>query len=505
MPYNLWAPGTCQVTSPGSFMTCPDGGDGTSAPDQFVAYRPDNGGSPIMPGEPMYLQSMQTGKFCRVVLFGGSQQRVACDQSSTEGAAQLVYTGSGASYNNQPFINPGGNQPIYFGSPGSRPQAASFLPPPIPTNMPLSIKMPAGYLRVDGVNGFAHTCTGTGKETQELFVAIDPTDPASTRYVRPGQRTLVRSVQTGLILRILPYTDGPGGVYTVLADQPTLDTGTTLIYSVSGLTYGGAPLKARAILEPLLWSNNTTLSGSSGVLFTPVEGGASVLDAALMKRNGAVRSPAWRARAAGRVMPGVRQWVCPAAALQAPPASWTRNAHPYRAAVLPLMPNIASNIRSGGACRVDAPTSFMVCAPSPGAGNSTQEQFTAVRPDGTSVPVGPGQKVFLKSERTGLYCRVMPVSGRSQVLCDRDAAARATLLNYTGYGLTTADGQPFLNPGGGQAIYFGAPSAQAPAAPLSFTSLAAVPVASGAQYLINLALGNCRTDNASSYVSGVAA
>jgi hypothetical protein len=547
MPYNLWAPGACQVTSPGSFMACPDGGDGTSAPDQFVAYRPDNGGSPIMPGEPMYLQSMQTGKFCRVVLFGG-QQRVACDQSSTEGAAQLVYTGSGASYNNQPFINPGSNQPIYFGGSAAKPQAAAFLPPPIPTNTAISIAMPSrGFLRIDSTTAYAYCGNGNGTSPPELFIAVDPTDAAAVKTVRPGQRTLLKSVQTGLFLRLEMFrgdadarvsVQAPSAVrppslaaravtvlrppslairqarpppqpaagalasaaassangsvvWGVLGDQASLETGTVFVYTVMGLSYMGEPLRTRGIFYPLLWSNTSTLNGSSGVAFTPVSCKPARRPAA---------GPMLRACAQGRrrspPQPGPAV-TCSLADPRMPPLP----------AAPPLMPNVLNNIRPsrGGTCRVDGLTSYMYCPTPGGAGNSTQEQFTAVRPDGTSVPAGPGQKVFLKSEHTGKYSRLVPVSGRSQMLYDQDTTATAVQLVYTIFGLSTSDGLLLIDPGGGQAIYFGAPSAQAPAAPLTFASSAAVPVASGAQYLINLALGNCRTDNASSYVSGVAA
>ncbi len=333
MPYNLWAPGTCQVTSPASFMICPDGGDGTSAPEQFVAYRPDNGGSPIMPGEPMYLQSVQTGRFCRVVQ-QATRQQIACDQSSTETATQLVYTGSGASYNGQPFINPGSSQPIYFGTAAAAAQAAAFLPPPIPTNTAMSIAMPGrGFLRTDNVTAYAYCGNGNGLTPPELFVAIDPSDPTAKKTVRPGQRVLLRSLQTGLILRLAAFVGDPdavinvqalaggagsppprraraasvsrppalavrqarpppkapaarsgaaafgaassgdgGSVWGALADQP-IETGTVFTYTVTGLTFMGEPMRTRGIFYPLLWRNTSALNGTSGVAFTPVTRG----------------------------------------------------------------------------------------------------------------------------------------------------------------------------------------------------------------------------------------
>jgi hypothetical protein len=53
----------CRVDSETSYMYCPTpGGNGSSAPEQFVPVRPDGGSSPIAPGQPTFLKSEQTGK-----------------------------------------------------------------------------------------------------------------------------------------------------------------------------------------------------------------------------------------------------------------------------------------------------------------------------------------------------------------------------------------------------------------------------------------------------------
>jgi hypothetical protein len=63
------------------------------------------------------------------------------------------------------------------------------------------------------------------------------------------------------------------------------------------------------------------------------------------------------------------------------------------------------------------------------------------------------------------------------------------------------NGQPFINPGGGKPVYFGAPTAQQPAPPTPITPAAEVQVASSSLYNIRLDMGNCRVDAVSDYVS----
>jgi hypothetical protein len=82
------------VDSATSFMYRPVAGtgDGLSLPEQFTPVRPDNTSNPIQPGEPMLLQSEQTGLWCRVVVNGGVS-KVQCDQPTRGTATPLTYTG----------------------------------------------------------------------------------------------------------------------------------------------------------------------------------------------------------------------------------------------------------------------------------------------------------------------------------------------------------------------------------------------------------------------------
>ena len=95
LPYNLNNPGTCRADSISSFMTCASAnGTGMTPPEQFVPTRPDLSSQPILPGEAVYWQSAQTGKYCRVVEDVG-RQKVLCDSDTLAGATPLTYTGTG--------------------------------------------------------------------------------------------------------------------------------------------------------------------------------------------------------------------------------------------------------------------------------------------------------------------------------------------------------------------------------------------------------------------------
>jgi hypothetical protein len=58
--------------------------------------------------------------------------------------------GAGIGYDGAPFVSPGAGKPAYFGTPGTAGTSAVFLPPPIPTNTPVSVLVPGKcYLQLD--------------------------------------------------------------------------------------------------------------------------------------------------------------------------------------------------------------------------------------------------------------------------------------------------------------------------------------------------------------------
>jgi hypothetical protein len=76
LPYNLALPGTCRVDSATTYMTCPGtNGTGTTPPEQFIPFRPDLTGEPILPGQETLLQSLPDGQ---VLPHRGGGRREPC-------------------------------------------------------------------------------------------------------------------------------------------------------------------------------------------------------------------------------------------------------------------------------------------------------------------------------------------------------------------------------------------------------------------------------------------
>ena len=91
-PYNIGAPDNCRIDNVTNHLYCPQPtGSGSTPPEQFIFSSPDMSSTPIKPGQQMLMKSVQTGKWCRVLLDG----KVMCDLDSSAGAAVLGYTGTG--------------------------------------------------------------------------------------------------------------------------------------------------------------------------------------------------------------------------------------------------------------------------------------------------------------------------------------------------------------------------------------------------------------------------
>ncbi len=137
-------------------------------------------------------------------------------------------------------------------------------------------------MRSDNTTAYAYCGNGTGVTAAEKYIAYDPSNPGGTKAVQMNQTIVLISVQTGLFCRLARYPDSSASsssrpttrglkqttvdlVWGMLADQPTAATATPFTYTRTGLMYMGDPLVAQAMLYPLLWSNTTTLPGSSNV------------------------------------------------------------------------------------------------------------------------------------------------------------------------------------------------------------------------------------------------
>jgi hypothetical protein len=161
-----------------------------------------------------------------------------------------------------------------------------FPPSPLPgqsfeTGEPISILTDYGYVRSDNTTAYAYCGNGTGVTAPEKYIAYDPSNPGGTKLVAVDQTIVLISVQTGLFCRLARYPDSGASsssrparglkqttvdlVWGMRCDQPTAATATAFTYTRTGLVYQGYPLVAQAMFNPLLWSNTTTLPGTSNV------------------------------------------------------------------------------------------------------------------------------------------------------------------------------------------------------------------------------------------------
>jgi hypothetical protein len=96
--------------------------------------------------------------------------------------------------------------------------------------------------------------------------------------------------------------------------------------------------------------------------------------------------------------------------------------------------------------RNDNTSSFAYVGPNDGV-QQAPEIFTAYRPSAPTdpTPIQPGETTQLRNAQTGLYCRlatlpagtVSPSTCNTQgVICDQDTIATASVLTYTGSGLS---------------------------------------------------------------------
>jgi hypothetical protein len=206
VPLNLLSPGACRVSSLTAATNCPITGKGDTLPGRFILSRPDAGTGHIQPGEAMLVKSEQTGKFCRVALIG-AQQQVLCDQGTAATATPLTYLGTaGFAYNGQPFVNPGGGVPVYFGPANSSSTTpATFAAPPLLTNTLLHIETGKGFMRIDNLTSYAYSSAGDGTSAAEHFNVADPADPTATKLVESGQPAVLKSATTGMYCRLTQY------------------------------------------------------------------------------------------------------------------------------------------------------------------------------------------------------------------------------------------------------------------------------------------------------------
>jgi hypothetical protein len=186
------------VDSATSFVYCPDkNGTGAAPAEQFIPVRPDATSNPIAPGEPLYWQSVQTGRYCRVVLDAGAS-KIRCDLLQPQGASVLVYTGNGMTFEGRPLVNPGGSAPLYLADAGTQAPPLAFQPARGPSLTVGASIMVLGNstgtpFRSDNVSSHVYLGAGGNATAAEMWAAYDANDPSRGGPITPGTSVVLKS------------------------------------------------------------------------------------------------------------------------------------------------------------------------------------------------------------------------------------------------------------------------------------------------------------------------
>ncbi len=332
-------------------------------------------------------------------------------------------------------------------------------------------------MRSDNTTAYAYCGNGTGVTAPEKYIAYDPSDPGGAKLVALDQTIVLISVQTGLFCRLARYPDSGASsstrglkqttndlVWGMLADQPTAATATAFTYTRAGLVYQGDPLVAQAMFNPLLWSNTTTLPGSSNMSVVALPQGEHAVRCRFMKPSQLIVTflGAYNTWFAGccclRHACGLADWtllLCSAAPNTPPPPP-----SPPPPSPPPPPLNIPSNtttsfVSTMGTLAVVNGTLTTVYAPpappgSPAPPPDPATIFTLTNANNPSDPITENTPVLLRSNETGKYCGAVTVADTVQVVCNitnPEDATPVTISNgqvyYSNAPLVPSDvGQP---------------------------------------------------------------
>ena len=124
-PLNILTPSSTYVrTDNASNFAYPSSGNGSTAPEQYLAYHPNTSdASLIQPGQTALLQNEQTGQWCRLAPLpsNATQLGMLCDQPTQATATPFTYTGDGLAYGGVALVSPGPGQPLLLANTTSTP------------------------------------------------------------------------------------------------------------------------------------------------------------------------------------------------------------------------------------------------------------------------------------------------------------------------------------------------------------------------------------------------
>lgn len=88
---------------------------------QFLLFPTNNmaAGAAILPGQSVYIKSVATGRYCRIVVQAGGARSLACDAAASTAATPVTMGPAGLSIFGVPLVNPGSGQPVTAGGTGT--------------------------------------------------------------------------------------------------------------------------------------------------------------------------------------------------------------------------------------------------------------------------------------------------------------------------------------------------------------------------------------------------
>ena len=109
------------------------------------------------------------------------------------------------------------------------PAATAHAGPPLLADTPFGIVTSNGdTVRTDNSSSASTAGSGNGSTPAEQYLAYDPSDPASTAAIQPGDTTILKSVETGMYCRLAPLPTNSSQT-GMLCDQATAATARTTI------------------------------------------------------------------------------------------------------------------------------------------------------------------------------------------------------------------------------------------------------------------------------------
>ncbi len=309
-PLQPTTPGTALIpqqpysleTSPGQYVKVDNfsspayvsQGNGSSPSETFTFINPTDPTGPVNPGEPVLVKSGQTGMYCRVAntstTAAGSAVRsntlrskfqvvlpsqsatpasagMICDVASPSYATNFTWTGTTITYNGASLSAPSTSptsptQPATFSNSTTNTAVKpTFEGPNIDANQPVAIRTNSGCLAVNNTREpiYVDSLPCSSTNTAQQFLLQPAYGSTTATAIAPGERTIIKSVETGLYCRVALVGPGQQGL---LCDVTNPSQATAVTYTGTGFAYGGQPLAAIGSGQPLLVSPGATSSTS---------------------------------------------------------------------------------------------------------------------------------------------------------------------------------------------------------------------------------------------------